>query len=59
MILSRKELADLLQVSTKYLSPSNFSHVQNGAKNKGYNLIKMSGRGEKATYELEPLCEDE
>ena len=58
MILSRKELADLLQVSTKYLCPSNFSHIQNGAKNKGYNLIKMNGRGKKATYELEPLCED-
>lgn len=58
MILSRQELADLLQVSIKYLCPSNFSHIQNGAKNKGYKLIKMNGQGKKATYELEPLFED-
>lgn len=45
MKLTREELANLLGVSSKYLCPSNFSHVKNGAKEKGYNLISMEGKG--------------
>lgn len=55
MILNRQEVAELLQVSEKYLCPSNFKHIQNGAKEKGYNLISMNGKGKKALYEIESL----
>lgn len=55
MKLTREELANLLGVSSKYLCPSNFSHVKNGAKEKGYNLISMEGKGQSAIFELEPL----
>lgn len=55
MILSRQEMCELLQVSDKYLCPSNFDHIKGGCKEKGYNLIGMQGRGQKATYELYPL----
>ena len=40
--LTRKELSNLLGVADKYLCPSNFEHVKGGAKEKGYNLIKMA-----------------
>ena len=52
---NRKELAELLQVSEKYLCPSNFNYVKQGAKRKGYNLISMTGKGKKAIYEIEPF----
>lgn len=52
MILTRKEMAELLNVSNKYLCPSNFEHIKGGAKKKGYNLISMNGRGEKTLFEL-------
>ena len=55
MILTRKEIAQLLNVQEKYLCPYNFKHVQSGAKKKGYNLISMEGRGKKALFEIEPL----
>lgn len=55
MKLTRQEISELLEISDKYLCPSNFKHVQNGAKEKGYNLISMSGKGKKAIYEIEPL----
>lgn len=57
MTLSRQELSELLNVSEKYLSPSNFNHVKSGAKEKGYNLIGMTGRGKKAVYEIEPIID--
>ena len=41
MLLTRKELSELLGVADRYLCPSNFEHVKGGAKEKGYNLIKM------------------
>lgn len=59
MLLTRKELSDLLGVTEKYLCPSNFERVKGGAKEKGYNLIKMQGRGKNAVYEIEPLLTDE
>lgn len=52
---TRQEIAELLNVSDKYLCPSNFQYVKNGAKEKGYNLISMEGRGKKAIFEIEPL----
>lgn len=55
MKITRQELAKILQVQDKYLCPSNFAHVQNGAKAKGYNLISMEGKGAKAIFEIEPL----
>ena len=55
MILSRQEFADLLGVANRYLVPSNFEHFYNGAKEKGYHLISMSGRGQKAQFEIEPI----
>lgn len=55
MILNRQEIAELLNVSDKYLCPCNFKHIQSGAREKGYNLISMNGRGKKALYEIEPL----
>ena len=47
---TRQEIAELLNVSDKYLCPSNFQYVKNGAKEKGYNLISMEGRGKKAIF---------
>lgn len=58
MKLTRTETAELLEVAEKYLCFSNFSHVQNGAKEKGYNLIAMEGRGKNALYEIEPIYQD-
>ena len=55
MILTRIEISKLLGVEERYLCPSNFEHIKNGAKLKGYNLIKMEGRGKNAIYEIEPL----
>lgn len=55
MKITRDELAELLGISNKYLCPSNFNHAKNGAKEKGYNLISMEGRGQKAVFEIEPL----
>lgn len=55
MELSRQDMQTLLQVSDKYLCPSNFEHVKNGAKEKGYNLISMTGRGKNAIFTIEPL----
>lgn len=54
MLVSRAELCEILNVKERYLSPCNFHHAQNGAKEKGYNLISMTGRGKKAVYEIEP-----
>ena len=45
MKITREELAKLLGISNKYLCPSNFNHVKSGAKEKGYNLISMEGKG--------------
>ena len=59
MLLTRKELSNLLGVADRYLCPSNFEHIKGGAKEKGYNLIKMEGRGKNAIYEIEPLLTDE
>lgn len=58
MLLSREETAKLLQVTDKYLCPSNFERVQGGAKLKGYNLISMQGRGKNAVFEIEPIQND-
>lgn len=58
MILTRTEISELLEVADRYLSPSNFEHVQGGARLKGYNLISMSGKGKNATYEIESLEND-
>lgn len=58
MKLTRTELAELLEVNEKYLCPSNFCHVQSGAKEKGYNLISMEGKGKSAIYEMEPIHQD-
>lgn len=55
MKLSRQEISELLNVSEKYLCPSNFNHVKNGAKEKGYNLISMTGKGKNAIFEIELL----
>lgn len=55
MTLTRQEIKELLEVSNRYLCPSNFQYIKNGAKEKGYNLISMNGTGKKATYEIEPL----
>lgn len=55
MKLNRQETAKLLNVSEKYLCPSNFKHIQSGAKQKGYKLISMTGRGKNTTYEIESL----
>lgn len=58
MKLTRIETAELLGVSEKYLCPSNFHSVQEGAKEKGYNLISMTGRGKNAIYEIESIYQD-
>lgn len=58
MLLTRQDLADLLGVKDRYLCPSNFNHIKNGAKEKGYNLISMNGYGKNAIYEIEPLEND-
>ena len=55
MTLSRQELSELLSVGQKYLYPANFELVKISAKNKGYNLLAMHGKGQAATYDLEPL----
>lgn len=55
MQFTREQLAKFLNVSNKYLCPSNFNHIKGGAKEKGYNLISMTGKGKKAIFELEPL----
>ena len=33
--------------------------MQNGAKEKGFNLISMDGRGKKAVYTIEPLIKEQ
>lgn len=53
MILTRKELSELLGVQEKYLSPYNQEHFAQGLKNKGYTFLKMQGRGQSALYEIE------
>ena len=58
MLLSREETAKLLQVTEKYLCPSNFERIQGGAKLKGYNLISIQGRGKNAIFEIEPIQND-
>lgn len=55
MKITRQQLANLLNVSDKYLCPSNFEHVKGGAKEKGYKLISMTGKGKNAIFEIEPL----
>ena len=55
MIITRSELANLLQVNSEYLRPSNFKHIQGGCKEIGYNLVSMTGRGKNASYELYPI----
>lgn len=55
MTLSRQELSELLSVGQKYLYPANFELVKISARNKGYNLLAMHGKGHAATYDLEPL----
>ena len=55
MILTRNETAQLFQVAERYLCPSNFEHIKAGAKEKGYNLIKMEGRGKNALYTIEEI----
>lgn len=57
MILSRQEFANLLGVANRYLIPSNFEHFQKGAEEKGFRLLSMSGRGQKAIFEIEPLIQ--
>ena len=58
MLISRQDFAELMQVSNKYLYPSNFNHLKNGAKEKGYLLLSIQGRGKTAQYEIEPLYPD-
>ena len=53
MFYSREETAELLNVSSKYLCPSNFKHLQQGALEKGYTVISMSGKGKNAIFEIE------
>lgn len=53
MFYSREETAELLNVSSKYLCPSNFNHLQQGALEKGYTVISMSGKGKHAVFEIE------
>lgn len=55
MILSRTQTAELLKVAERYLCPSNFQHIKAGAKEKGYNLISMEGKGKKALYTIEKI----
>ncbi len=57
MFISRKEFGQIMQVSDKYLCPSNFVHLQGGAKQRGYNLISIQGKGKTARYEIEPLLD--
>ena len=58
MKLTRIEMAELLGVTEKYLCPYNFQHVQGGAKEKGYNLMSMEGRGKSAVYLIEPIYQE-
>ena len=58
MIMSRKDFADLLEVQDKYLCPSNFEHLKNGAEERGYKLLSIEGRGKNAVYYVEPLEEE-
>lgn len=58
MTYTREETADLFGVSSRYLCPSNFEHLQQGALKKGYRVISMQGRGKNAMFEIEKLQED-
>lgn len=55
MLLTRKELSELLQVSEKYLCPSNFNHYKQGLKLKGYDLIRREGQGARAIFEIQSI----
>ena len=52
MILSREELAKKLNITYRYLTPSNMEHIIAGAKEKGYKLIWLGGKGKNSQFEL-------
>lgn len=55
MKLSKKEFAELLGVTEKYLCPSNFNHYKKGAEERGYNLLSRTGVGKNVVFEIEPI----
>lgn len=55
MILSREELAKKLNITYKYLTPSNMEHVIAGAKEKGYELTWLGGKGKNSQFELSEI----
>ena len=53
MLLTKTQLAERMNVTEKYLCPSNFEHIQKGGKLKGLDIKKMEGRGKNTVFEVE------
>lgn len=53
MLLTKTQLAERMNVTEKYLCPSNFEHIKKGGKLKGLDIKKMEGRGKNAVFEVE------